>query len=238
MNERTRVCQRAGCQRSATVTLAFRYDARQASLTDLSAEKDPSQYDLCVVHADLLNVPRGWERLDRRTLRTVEPQIDAFARRDVFVRSTDAPAGVSARASAGAPARAPAAASAGRVSTRAPAHPSRCVDRYAVLLADLPRLAAAYARGSQPHAVSPRAERPARAARPTAVHADRRGAEDRRVEQRVVDDLPGPYRPVSSAVTEEPVAELEGQLQMAIEPEPDGVVVALTRARHNSAVHP
>lgn len=231
MNERARVCQRAGCRRSATVTLAFRYDARQASLTDLSAEKDPSQYDLCVVHADLLNVPRGWERHDRRTLRTVEPQIDTFARRDVFVRSTDAPASASVAASARA-----SASGLGSSPARAPAHPTRRVDRYAVLLADLPRLAAAYARASQPHTVPPRADRSpsARPVHPTAVHAERRVADERRVvDERAIDDLSGPYRPVTSAATEEQVAELEGQLQMAIEPEPDGVVVALTRARHN-----
>ena len=38
MTDHQRVCQRAGCQQSATVTLSFRYDARQASLVDLSAE--------------------------------------------------------------------------------------------------------------------------------------------------------------------------------------------------------
>lgn len=49
------------------MTLSFRYDARQASLVDLSADKDPAYYDLCAFHADLLIVPKGWERLDRRT---------------------------------------------------------------------------------------------------------------------------------------------------------------------------
>ena len=64
---------------------------------------------------------------------------------------------------------------------------------------------------------------------PTAVHADHRVTADRRA----IDDVSGPYLPVTSDVTEERVAELEGQLQMAIEPESDGVVVALTRARTN-----
>jgi hypothetical protein len=67
MSDHQRVCQRAGCQQSATVTLSFRYDARQASLVDLSADKDPAYYDLCAFHADVLIVPKGWERLDRRT---------------------------------------------------------------------------------------------------------------------------------------------------------------------------
>lgn len=72
------MCQRAGCQQLATVTLSFRYDARQASLVDLSADKDPAYYDLCAFHADVLIVPKGWERLDRRTpSRESEPDAPA-----------------------------------------------------------------------------------------------------------------------------------------------------------------
>lgn len=60
------MCQRSGCTQPAAVTLSFRYDARQASLVDLLPEKHPAVYDLCDPHADILVVPRGWERLDRR----------------------------------------------------------------------------------------------------------------------------------------------------------------------------
>jgi hypothetical protein len=85
MSDHGRVCQRAGCQQSATVTLSFRYDARQASLVDLSADKEPAYYDLCAFHADLLIVPKGWERLDRRTP-PPEPEPDVAATPDVVER--------------------------------------------------------------------------------------------------------------------------------------------------------
>jgi hypothetical protein len=171
MGDRDRVCQRAGCRQPASVTLSFRYDARQASLTDLVDDKHPAHYDLCVAHADLLIVPRGWERLDRRTPRP-EPEIEAF------VRSIEEPA----------PQPQPA------------TPPPRRMNRYAALTAELPRLAAARARVA-------------------AEDAD--------------DDLhraTGMYEPVTGAVmTEEQV--LDGQLQMSIESEAEGVVVALTRTR-------
>lgn len=32
-------------------------------------DEDPAAYDLCPDHADSLTVPRGWERLDRRSSR-------------------------------------------------------------------------------------------------------------------------------------------------------------------------
>lgn len=165
------MCQRACCQRSASFTLSFRYDARQASLTDLSADKHPARYDLCAAHADLLIVPRGWERLDRRTPRP-EPELEAF------VRSIEEPA----------------------PRPHVAATPRR-MDRYAALTAELPRLAAARARS---------------------------------VAERGDDDHHRPsslYEPVTgSMMTEEQV--LEGQLQMSIEPEAEGVVVALMRTRH------
>lgn len=238
MNQRDRVCQRAGCQRSAAVTLSFRYDARQASLTDLTADKHPAQYDLCAFHADLLIVPRGWERLDRRTPHGAEPQFDPF------VRSVDAPA--SSRSSLAGAARTSRPSSAGpspMVPTsprpargpesspspaRLPSHPTpaaarptRRVDRYAALMADLPRLAAAHARSDQARRAQMRSAYPGDVGRADHSRIDRSSADA------------GLYQPVTStAITEDRVVELEGQLQMAIEPEPDGVVVALTRTRH------
>jgi hypothetical protein len=140
--------------------LSFRYDARQASLMDLSVQKHPADYDLCGAHADLLRVPRGWERLDRRTP-VPEPQPE------VYRRAPDE-------------------------GVRRPAP----VNRYAALTAELPRLAAALA------------------------------APD--------DGGDGPAAHSYEMVTDTMVAEdyvLEGQLQMPIEPEPEGVVVALTRTR-------
>lgn len=109
MSDQERLCQRAGCRQPASCTLTFRYDARQASLTDLSADRHPVHYDLCDVHANVLIVPRGWERLDRRTVRSAAPEHVA------------PPVG-SVPAVESAPPR---------------------VDRYAVLTAQLPKLAEA-----------------------------------------------------------------------------------------------
>ncbi len=163
MSDIDRVCQRAGCAQPASVTLSFRYDARQASLVDLLPEKHPVMYDLCGAHADLLIVPRGWERLDRRT-----PPSDPLA----------VPAAEADTASVGEDHR---------------------FDRYAVLTAELPRLAEACGLNApEPDAVGPR---PAQL-----------------------------YEPVTQALLTDDV--LDGQLQMPIEPESHGVVVALTRTRN------
>lgn len=166
MIDHDRVCQRAGCQQSASVTLSFRYDARQASLVDLVSDKHPAQYDLCAAHADLLIVPRGWERLDRRTpplQAQPEPEVEAF---EESIRER-------------------------RLDT------SR-LDRYAALTAELPRLA--------------------EACRLT-VSAD---DAFRRTHL---------YEPITQTLMADDHV-LDGQLQMPIESDREGVVVALTRTRH------
>lgn len=177
-----RGCQRAGCRAAATVTLSFRYDARQASLVDLSAERDPAYYDLCGAHADVLIVPRGWERLDRRTpAPEPEPEPDADAQ---------------------------------------PAAPG--MDRYAVLTAQLPRLAEAW--GVAPtDAAAP--------AGPAAPAPADRATDDPDPAAPVTTH--GPYEPVTRSLLDDEAFELEGQLQMPIESEARGVVVALTRSRSN-----
>jgi hypothetical protein len=48
------------------VTLTYEYRASQVWLDDLSAERDPHDYDLCHRHAEQLRVPLGWHLLDRR----------------------------------------------------------------------------------------------------------------------------------------------------------------------------
>lgn len=174
MNDFDRVCQRAGCKQPASVTLSFRYDARQASLVDLVPDKDPSEYDLCDHHAEVLIVPRGWERLDRRS------------------RPSAAPHG----------AEAPAA--------EVPAEPGGPrMDRYAALTADLPRLAEAcgLTTPAEEQPSGPRTFRPVDTA-PEASH---------------------PFAPVTRSLLHDDV--LEGQLQMPIGHEGQGVVVALTRTR-------
>lgn len=177
MSDFDRGCQRAGCKQPASVTLSFRYDARQASLVDLVPDKDPSEYDLCDHHAEVLIVPRGWERLDRRA----RPAVPATA---TEVAADDEAAGES-----GVPQ----------------------LDRYAALIADLPRLAEASgltAAGEEPP-VPDRSFRPVDAA---------------------PDEAPShPFAPVTQMLLHDDV--LDGQLQMPIEPEGQGVVVALTRTR-------
>jgi hypothetical protein len=183
-----RVCQRAGCQQSATVTLSFRYDARQASLVDLSDEKDPAFYDLCAAHADVLIVPRGWERLDRRT-RSPEPE----------------------------PQVTPDPAAAG------PVH-----DRYAALTAELPRLAEAWGVDG---AVAG-AHRSGRSGPATGSGAPRAAADPSPDDATAVGrGSAHPYEPVTRTLLDEEAYELDGQLQMPIEPDSRGVVVALTRSR-------
>ncbi|MGH9280364.1 MAG: DUF3499 family protein [Acidimicrobiales bacterium] len=63
--ERARLCSRPGCAEPATATLAFHYAERAVWLDDLQ-ERDPHRIDLCTMHADRLNPPRGWTGVDRR----------------------------------------------------------------------------------------------------------------------------------------------------------------------------
>lgn len=61
-----RPCSRPGCPAPAQATLTFRYDSREASLGELSADPTPAGYDLCATHADRTGPPRGWELVDAR----------------------------------------------------------------------------------------------------------------------------------------------------------------------------
>lgn len=72
MDNSLRSCRRPGCGWSATASLSFRYATSQVWLLDLSSTPDPSLYDLCTAHADTLTVPRGWEKVDERTLAVEE----------------------------------------------------------------------------------------------------------------------------------------------------------------------
>ena len=63
--ERARLCNRPGCAQPATAELVFQYAMRTLWLEDLG-ERDPHTVDLCTMHADRLNPPRGWTGEDRR----------------------------------------------------------------------------------------------------------------------------------------------------------------------------
>jgi hypothetical protein len=164
--------------------LSFRYDARQASLVDLTDQKHPAHYDLCGVHADVLIVPKGWERLDRRS-----PAPDPKPAIEALVRVIDKP----------------------------PAAPTR-LNRYAALTAELPRLAEACGLTVPDGGEAP----PSPRYRGQPDHTPRGhdgGAPATRL-----------YEPVTDRMAPEKQV-IEGQLQMPIEPEPEGVVVALMRTR-------
>jgi hypothetical protein len=62
-----RQCSRSGCAEVATATLTYQYGRAQVWLDDLSPERDPHGYDLCVRHTGRLSVPNGWRVEDRRT---------------------------------------------------------------------------------------------------------------------------------------------------------------------------
>jgi hypothetical protein len=62
-----RQCSRSGCAEPATATLTYQYGRAQVWLDDLSSEREPHDYDLCVRHTARLSVPNGWRLEDRRS---------------------------------------------------------------------------------------------------------------------------------------------------------------------------
>lgn len=102
-------------------------------LLDLSAEPDPSLYDLCPHHADDMVVPRGWARVDQRAPGEAvkEPSGADLVERAERLRAQVAAARQRVSVSAG--------------------H----ADRYAALRDELPRLAAAL---QEPEAAPPEAD--------------------------------------------------------------------------------
>ncbi|MCU1503568.1 MAG: hypothetical protein JWM12_2922 [Ilumatobacteraceae bacterium] len=67
-----RQCSRCGCAEAATATLTYQYGRALVWLDDLSGERDPHDYDLCVRHTSRLSVPNGWRLEDRRSTRVLE----------------------------------------------------------------------------------------------------------------------------------------------------------------------
>ena len=160
---------------------------------DLTAQKHPADYDLCAAHADLLIVPRGWERLDRRTPpREPDPVVETFVRGVEEAMPRPAP-----------------------------------FNRYAALTADLPRLAEACGltvAGDDGASAEIQGEGERQRAGGWGPDGDIEPA------PRLVEPASRLYEPVTGTMfTEDDV--IEGQLQMPIEPESEGVVVALMRTR-------
>lgn len=61
-----RICAKTGCARDAAATCGFDYAEQRAWLSPLGREPDPAGYDLCLLHAERLRVPKGWTFEDHR----------------------------------------------------------------------------------------------------------------------------------------------------------------------------
>ncbi len=57
----SRQCSRTACSGGAIATLTYDYSDQTAVLGPLATYAEPHTYDLCVVHAEGLTVPRGWD---------------------------------------------------------------------------------------------------------------------------------------------------------------------------------
>ena len=123
-----RSCSKTACRWPAAASLSYRYATRQVWLLDLAPTTDPSLYDLCPHHADAMVVPKGWERVDDRTVQEVMVEPSAFERGEEAARRrrTATAADVAPPVQANRPL---VGAMAGR-------------NRYAALVEQLPRLAA------------------------------------------------------------------------------------------------
>lgn len=129
MSDVLRSCSKTACRWPAAASLSYRYATRQVWLLDLAATRDPSLYDLCPHHADALVVPQGWDRVDDRTVKEimVEPSADDRAEEAARRRSIAA---------------APRAVEPVAASPRQLVGAREGGNRYAGLVAQLPRLAA------------------------------------------------------------------------------------------------
>jgi hypothetical protein len=57
----SRQCSRTACSGGAIATLTYVYSDQTAVLGPLATYAEPHTYDLCLVHAEGLTVPRGWD---------------------------------------------------------------------------------------------------------------------------------------------------------------------------------
>jgi hypothetical protein len=101
----SRQCSRTACSVGAIATLTYVYSDQTAVLGPLATYAEPHTYDLCLMHAEGLTVPRGWEVI--RLTEFADPglaQDDLVAVADA-VREPGPPAGQGAGAVAAVAAR-------------------------------------------------------------------------------------------------------------------------------------
>ena len=65
------VMSRAAHPQPASSTLSYQYGRAIVWLDDLTASREPHDYDLCERHTDRLSVPNGWRLEDRRSRRVL-----------------------------------------------------------------------------------------------------------------------------------------------------------------------
>lgn len=56
-----RDCSKTGCSRPAVATLTYAYADRAVVLGPLATYAEPHTYDMCLVHAERMTAPRGWD---------------------------------------------------------------------------------------------------------------------------------------------------------------------------------
>jgi hypothetical protein len=81
----SRQCSRTACSGSAMATLTYVYSDQTAVLGPLATYAEPHTYDLCVVHAKGLTVPRGWD-----VIRLLTEYVDPGPSPDDLVALADA----------------------------------------------------------------------------------------------------------------------------------------------------
>ena len=57
----SRQCSKTGCHGASVATLTYVYRDSTVVLGPLATYAEPHTYDLCLVHAERMTAPRGWE---------------------------------------------------------------------------------------------------------------------------------------------------------------------------------
>jgi Protein of unknown function (DUF3499) len=57
---RQRQCFRQTCAEPSAVSMSYDYAGQVAEVGPLASDPHPTQYELCLLHGELLTVPRGW----------------------------------------------------------------------------------------------------------------------------------------------------------------------------------